>query len=103
MENNNQSCENCKFKSTPRSEDTVKNLKNRLSRVEGQISGIKKMLDDGRYCDDILIQLTACKRAIESISFMVLEEHFETCLVEEILKGNMDIVKELFKTIKDLK
>lgn len=96
-------CEKCRFKNTPRSEENVKNLKNRLNRVEGQIEGIKRMLDDGRYCDDILTQLSACKKAIESVSFMILEEHFETCLIEEVSKGNNDIVKELFKTIKDLK
>lgn len=94
---------NCRFKHTPRDAKTVRALQNRLSRVAGQISGIKKMLDDGRYCDDILIQLSAVKKAIDGVSYQILQEHFETCIVEEISKGNTEVVDELFKTIKNMR
>ena len=93
----------CRFKNTPRSEKTVAALQSRLNRIIGQVGGIKKMLDDGRYCDDILVQLSAVKKAIESISYQILQEHFETCIVEEISKGNLEIVDELFKTIKGMR
>ena len=93
----------CRFKNTPRSQKSVKALQSRLNRITGQIGGIKKMLDDGRYCDDILVQLSAVKKAIESISYQILQEHFETCIVEEISKGNLQIVDELFRTIKNMR
>ena len=67
MENENKCCECCRHKATPRSDETVKALQNRLSRIIGQLGGIKNMLDDNRYCGDILIQLAAAKEAyIES-------------------------------------
>ena len=94
---------NCKLKNTPRSEKTVQNLKNRLSRVIGQLGRIKKMIDDGRYCDDILMQLSACKKALDSVSKAILKEHFETCIVEEIRNGNTKIVDELFDTLNNIK
>ena len=98
----NEEC-NCKHKNTPRNEKTIQNLQSRLNRIVGQINGIKKMLDDDRYCNDILVQLSACKKALDSVSYLILQEHFETCLVEEIAKGNMQVVDELFDTVKNLK
>lgn len=105
MEENQTATKNCdcKFKNTPRSDKTIRALQSRLNRIIGQIGGIKKMLDDDRYCDDILIQLSAVNRAVESISYQILQEHFKTCVVEEISNGNTQIVDELFKTIKNMR
>ena len=103
MEHNEKcQCEG-KKKNTPRSAKTIKNLEDRLSRAIGQLNGIKKMIEENRYCGDILIQLSAVKKAIESMSYQILKEHFETCLIEEIKNGNSEVVEELFTTIKNIK
>jgi len=93
----------CRYKNTPRSEQTLRQLQNRLNRMIGQLNGIKKMLDDNRYCGDILIQITAVENALQNLGYMVLQDHMETCVVEEIQKGNVQIVDEAVGLIKKLK
>lgn len=95
---------NCeiKLKNTPRSSDEIKKLKNRLSRIQGQIEGVKKMLDEGRYCGDVLIQTSAIKKAVEAVSYEILKEHLSTCVAEEIKNDNMSIIDETIDVIKKL-
>ena len=100
MENENKCCECCRHKSTPRSDDTVKALQNRLSRIIGQLGGIKNMLDDNRYCGDVLVQLSAAESAVHSISAIMLQNHLETCVVEQIEQGNTQIIDEAMQLIK---
>lgn len=90
-------------KSTPRSEKKLRLLQNRLKRMVGQLNGIGKMLDDNRYCGDILIQVAAVESALQSFGYLVLQDHLETCVVEEIQKGNTQIVDEAVELIKKLK
>ncbi|CCX38986.1 putative uncharacterized protein [Clostridium sp. CAG:1013] len=90
-------------KSTPRSEKELRQLQNRLKRMIGQLNGIRKMLDDNRYCGDILIQVAAVESALQSFGYLVLQDHLETCVVEEIQKGNTQIVDEAVELIKKLK
>lgn len=90
-------------KSTPRSEKELRQLQNRLKRMIGQLNGIRKMLDDNRYCGDILIQVAAVESALQSFGYLVLQDHLETCVVEEIQKGNTQIVDEAVGLIKKLK
>lgn len=90
-------------KSTPRSEKELRQLQNRLKRMIGQLNGIRKMLDDNRYCGDILIQVAAVESALQSFGYLVLQDHLETCVVEEIQKGNTQIVDEAVALIKKLK
>lgn len=92
-----------RHKATPRADQTVRQLKNRLNRMIGQLSGISKMLDDNRYCGDILTQVAAVERALESFGYIVLKEHLETCVVEEIRAGNGAVVDEAFELMKKLK
>ena len=106
--NNNQAentcCENCcRHKNTPRDEQTVRSLQNRLNRIIGQLGGIKNMLDDNRYCGDILIQTAAAQKALESFAYLIFKEHMETCVTEEILKGNSEVIDEAVELIKKLK
>lgn len=68
-------CDTCRHKHTPRDDKEIKQLKNRLSRVSGQINGIIKMLDDNRYCGDILIQVAAVESAMQSFGYLILQEH----------------------------
>ena len=90
-------------KSTPRSEKELRQLKNRLSRMVGQLNGIGKMLDENRYCGDILTQVAAVESALQSFGYLVLQEHMETCVVEEIQKGNTAVVDEAVELVKKLK
>lgn len=93
----------CHTKTTPRSEKELRQLKNRLSRMTGQLNGIGKMLDENRYCGDILTQVAAVESALQAFGHLVLQEHMETCVVEEIRKGNTAVVEEAVELIKKLK
>ncbi|MGI6255158.1 MAG: metal-sensing transcriptional repressor [Acutalibacter sp.] len=90
-------------KATPRDAKELRQLQNRLKRMIGQLGGISKMLDDNRYCGDILIQVAAVESALQSFGYLVLQDHLETCVVEEIRKGNTQIVDEAVELIKKLK
>lgn len=93
----------CHQKSTPRQEQELKQLKNRLSRIIGQMNGIGRMLDENRYCGDILTQVAAVESALQSFGYEILKDHMETCVVEEVQKGNTAIVDEAVELIKKLK
>ena len=90
-------------KHTPRDEETRKALQNRLNRIMGQLNGITNMVDENRYCGDILIQVAAVQSALQSVGYMILQNHMETCVVEEIQQGNLQIVDEAVDLIKKLK
>lgn len=96
-------CNSCHKKDTPREEADLKQLKNRLNRIIGQLNGIGKMLDENRYCGDILTQIGAVESALQSFGYVILKEHLETCVVEQIQKGNTDIMEEAVELIKKLK
>lgn len=93
----------CHHKITPREEKEIKQLKNRLSRMAGQLNGIGKMLDENRYCGEILTQVAAVESALQSFGYLILQEHMETCVVEEIKNGNMDVIGEAVDLIRKLK
>nr|WP_296457008.1 metal-sensing transcriptional repressor [uncultured Acetatifactor sp.] len=93
----------CHRKATPREEKELKALKNRLNRMTGQLSGIGKMLDENRYCGDVLVQVAAVESALQSFAYLILQEHMETCVVEEIRKGNLAVVDEAVELMKKLK
>lgn len=93
----------CRYKADPRGEDTVRKLKNRLSRIQGQLGGLVRMLDENRYCGDILTQVAAIERALEAFGDQILREHLETCVAEELAKGNTEILDEACELIRKLK
>lgn len=93
----------CHLKSTPREDRKLKQLKNRLSRIAGQLNGIGRMLDENRYCGDILIQVAAVESALQAFGHLILQEHMETCVVEEIQRGNTAVVEEAVELMKKLK
>lgn len=82
-----------------RDEKLKKNMITRLNRIEGQIRGIKGMVDEDAYCDDVLTQIAAAKSALNSVSKLVLEHHMRGCLVEDIQNGEADVIDELLVTI----
>lgn len=96
-------CACCHHKNTPRDEKEQKQLQNRISRMIGQLNGIKNMIDDNRYCGDILIQIGAVESALQSLGYIILQEHMQTCVVEEVKKGNEAIMVEAVELIKKLK
>lgn len=85
----------CRYKSTPRGQELQSDIQKRLNRAIGQLNGVKAMIDDNRYCGDVLIQLAAAESAVKRISELVLREHMETCVVEEIRAGNDEVIDEL--------
>lgn len=93
----------CQHKATPRSEETLRQLQNRLNRMIGQLGGIGKMLEENRYCKDILTQIAAVESALQSFGYLVLKEHMETCVVEQIQAGDLQVVEEAVELIKKLK
>lgn len=93
----------CHQKTTPREEEELKQLKNRLNRIIGQLNGIGRMLDENRYCGEILTQLAAAESALQSLGYVILKDHMETCMVEEISKGNTEVIDEAVELIKKLK
>lgn len=90
-------------KHTPRSEEEIKLLKNRLHRMMGQLSGIEKMLDEGRYCGDILIQVSALESALQSLGYLILHDHLETCVREKVKEDDAEVMEEVMMLIKKLK
>ncbi len=96
-------CCNCHQKATPRQEKELRQLRNRLNRMMGQLNGIGRMLEENRYCGDILTQVAAVESALQAFGYLIFQEHMETCVVEEIRKGNTGIVDEAVELMKKLK
>lgn len=91
---------NCRYKNKPRSEELQADVQRRLNRAIGQLNGVKAMIDDNRYCGDVLTQLAAAESAVRRVSEMVLQEHMETCVVQEIRDGNDEVVDEAMALIR---
>ncbi len=89
-------------KKTQRAEADRKKLVNRLSRIEGQIRGIKKMLENDAYCNDILIQSAAVSAAVNAFNRELLSNHIHSCVVRDIREGNDEVVDELMATLQKL-
>ena len=85
-----------------RSDEEMKNLVNRLSRIEGQIRGIRKMVEEEAYCPEILIQVAAVNAALASFNKMLLANHIRTCVCEDIRNGRDESVDELVATLQKL-
>lgn len=89
-----------KKKVTKRSENEKKIIKNRLNRIEGQVRGVKKMIEDDRYCDDVLIQLSAIDKSVKSLANHILENHMQTCVLNDLKKGNYEIIDEVINLFR---
>lgn len=89
-------------KKTERAEKDKKKLVNRLSRIEGQIRGIKKMIENDAYCNDVLIQSAAVGAAINAFNRELLSNHIHSCVVRDIREGKDEVVDELMVTLQKL-
>lgn len=94
-------CECC-GKKKERSEKEYKDLHNRLSRIEGQVRGIRGMLEKDAYCTDILVQVAAVNAALNSFNKVLLAEHIRTCVADNIREGNDEVIDELVAVCQKL-
>ncbi|MBP5207294.1 MAG: metal-sensing transcriptional repressor [Clostridia bacterium] len=85
----------CCHRKKVRSEDELKKLTNRLSRIEGQIRGIRAMVEGDAYCIDILMQVSAATSALSAFRRELLSEHIRTCVANDIKQGNTEKTEEL--------
>ena len=99
MENQTECC--C-HKKKERSEKEYKDLQNRLSRIEGQVRGVKKMLENDAYCPDILVQVSAINAALNSFNKVLLANHIRTCVVRDIKEDNVETIDELVTVLQKL-
>ena len=90
------------MKTKHRNDEEYRKLMNRLNRVEGQVRGVKKMLEEEQYCVDILTQVSAIQAALNSFNKVLLSSHIHSCVVSEIQNGNTEVVDELCESIKKL-
>lgn len=89
-------------KTKKRGDDEYKKLINRLNRIEGQIRGIRKMVENDAYCIDILVQVAAVNAALNSFNKELLTNHIHTCVAQDIREGRDETVDELVDTLKKL-
>lgn len=92
--------ENCNCKKKHREASEVTDLIHRLNRIEGQIRGIRSMVENDAYCVDILTQVSAAGAALTAFSRELLNSHVRTCVVQDIREGSDEKVEELLKTIQ---
>ncbi len=92
----------CSDKHKERNEKEYKDLMNRLKRIEGQVRGIQGMLENDAYCIDILTQVSAINAALNSFNKVLLANHIESCVAENIRNGNDEVIDELVNVLPKL-
>jgi CsoR family transcriptional regulator, copper-sensing transcriptional repressor len=83
--------------------DTIKkNLMNRLNRIEGQVRGVKGMIERDTYCDDVLNQISSIQSSLNSVGKLLLEHHLKSCVIERFQEGDQEVIDELLTTMHKL-
>ena len=95
-------CNNHSGRSTHRTEEEKKNLTKRLNIIEGQVRGVNQMIADDRYCYDVLVQIAAIEKSLQSLGNSILESHLKSCVIHDIQKGDLDIIDDVMDLIKKL-
>lgn len=95
-------CPECNSKTKERSDKEYRDLINRLSRIEGQVRGIRKMVENDAYCTDVLIQVSAVNAALNSFNKVLLANHIRTCVADDIRAGREETIDELVTTLQKL-
>lgn len=90
----------CEAKSKKRTTEEKKVITTRLNKLIGQMNGIKNMVEEDRYCDDILIQLSAIDKSIKSLANLILDNHMHTCLIDNIKEDNYEVIDEIVDLFK---
>ena len=91
-------CEECK-KSRHRTAEEKKYLQDRLKTIEGQIRGIAKMVEEDKYCNDILTQMLSVNKSIKSLSMDIFKSHLSSCVVDNIKDDNLEILDEVMNLV----
>ena len=101
---NEHKCPACEAggKSTHRNEEEKKRMIHRLNRIEGQIRGIRKMLENDAYCTDILTQSAAVNAAVNAFNRELIRRHMQTCVVRDVREGKDEVIDELVDTLQKL-
>lgn len=99
---NHHECPECSDRTTNRSQKLKVSMVSRLNRIEGQVRGIKGMVEKDAYCDDILNQIAAVQSAMKSVSRLLLESHMKSCIVNRIQSGEIEVVDELLLTMEKM-
>ncbi|MHB8125343.1 MAG: metal-sensitive transcriptional regulator [Desulfitobacteriaceae bacterium] len=81
------------------SEETIRELVRRMNRIEGQIRGIKGMIERHVYCDDVLNQIASAESALHGVAKLLLEKHMKSCVLEQIKAGDDRVIDKVLKTI----
>jgi DNA-binding FrmR family transcriptional regulator len=104
MDNLTQAHESCSAdeRKSHHSEKTKKNLISRLNRIEGQVRGLKGLIEKDTYCDDVLHQISSVQSALNGVGKLLLEHHMKSCVVERIQEGENEVIDELLVTINKL-
>ena len=92
----------CGCRHKQRTEEEYKHLITRLNRIEGQVRGVRKMVEDDRYCIDILTQVSAIQSALNSFNKELLGQHIKSCVVHDIREGKDEVVDELVCALQKL-
>lgn len=95
-------CECCSKKNKERSEKEYKDLLNRLSRIEGQVRGVKAMVERDAYCTDIITQVAAINAALNSFNKVLLANHMKSCVIQDIKDGKEETIDELVALLQRL-
>ncbi|MBR5740574.1 MAG: metal-sensing transcriptional repressor [Firmicutes bacterium] len=102
MAKDTDSCCACSGKTKERSPEEYRSLINRLNRIEGQIRGLKGMVENSTYCTDILIQSQAASAALNAFNRELLANHIRTCVADDIRAGNDEVIDDLVGTLRKL-
>ena len=100
MEERTKTC--CEARTKKRTEDEKKALIHRLNRIEGQIRGIRGMIENDAYCTDVLTQSAAVTAAVNAFSRELLANHIRTCVAQDIREGNDEVIDDLLDTLRKL-
>lgn len=84
------------------SDKVKRNLVTRLNRIEGQVRGIKGLIEKDTYCDDVITQIAATQSALNSVAKLLLEGHMKTCMLERIQEGDLEVLDEVLVTVQKL-
>lgn len=98
----NKQCSECPNRVKERSQEELKDLSNRLKRIEGQVRGVRNMVENNAYCADILTQVSAATAAMNSFNRVLLANHVRTCVAEGIRQGNDEVIEELVDLLQKL-
>ena len=96
-------CEHCAPRNAHHSEKLKKEITSRLNRIEGQIRGVRTMVETDVYCDDVLNQITSVQAALGGVGMLLLEHHVKSCVAEQLAKGKTEVIDELMATIRKMK